>query len=214
MTKIILIRHGESEANLKDIFAGHLDVGLTERGLEQAKLTAEYVANTYKVDVAYSSDLQRAFVTGRTIVERLGMEITPTKQLREIEAGAWDGMIFGEIENAYPDDFKAWVTDIGNARCTDGESVVELQSRVMAELNRIADENDGKTVLAATHATVIRVALASIEHDGDITKMYNTPWVTNASVSVVERNNGKWRITTVSEDKHLAGLVTALPDSV
>lgn len=214
MTKIILIRHGESEANQKDIFAGHLDAKLTEKGLAQARLTAEYVANNYKVDVAYASDLQRAFVTGKTIAERLGLEIIPTKQLREIEAGKWDGMVFGEIEKVFPEDFRAWVTDIGNARCTGGESVTELQRRVMAELNRIADENEGKTVLVATHATVIRVALASIDYDGDITQMYNTPWVTNASASTIERKDGKWTKLTVSEDKHLAGLVTALPDSI
>lgn len=214
MTRILLVRHGESEANQRDIFAGHLDVNLSEKGLEQACLTAEYVANTYKVDKAYSSDLKRAFMTGKTIADRLGMDITPTKEMREIEAGKWDGMVFDDIVKVYPDDFNRWTSDIGKARCTDGESVVELQARVMRELNRIADENEGKTVLVASHATPIRVAVTSVEYDGDITNMNSVPWVSNASVSVIEKDNGKWRVVSLSEDKHLASLRTALPESV
>lgn len=214
MTRILLVRHGESEANQKDIFAGHLDAKLTGKGLEQAKLTAEYVAKTYKVDVAYASDLQRAFVTGKTIADRVGIPITPTKQMREIEAGKWDGMVFGDIVKVYPEDFGMWTTDIGKARCTEGESVKELAVRVMNELNRIADENEGKTVLLASHATPIRVAIASIEYNGDISFMNMVPWVSNASVSVIERENGKWKVASLSEDKHLATLRTALPDDV
>lgn len=214
MTRILLIRHGESEANQKDIFAGHLDVALSEKGLEQARLTAEYVANTYKVDKVYSSDLKRAFLTGKTIADRLGLDITPTKEMREVQAGKWDGMVFNEIVKVYPDDFKRWTSDIGNARCTDGESVMELAERVMKELNRIADENEGKTVLVASHATPIRVAVTSVEHKGDITLMNSVPWVSNASVSVLEKDKGDWRVVSLSEDKHLASLRTALPDNV
>lgn len=214
MTRILLVRHGESEANQRDIFAGHLDVKLTEKGLEQAKLTAEYVAANYKVDKVYGSDLQRAFVTGKTIADRLGLDITPTKEMREVKAGKWDGMVFDDIVKVYPDDFNCWTSDIGKARCTDGESVVELQARVMRELNRIADENEGKTVLVASHATPIRVAVTSVEYDGDITNMNSVPWVSNASVSVIEKDNGKWRVVSLSEDKHLAALRTALPDNV
>lgn len=212
--RILLVRHGESEANKIDVFAGHLDVRLTERGLSQARLTAEYVAENYKVDKVYASDLQRAFVTGKTIADRLGLDITPTKEMREVEAGKWDGMVFGDIVKVYPEDFNRWTTDIGKARCTDGESVVELQTRVMRELNRIADENEGKTVLVASHATPIRVVIASVTYDGDITLMNQVPWVSNASVSVIEREDGKWRVVSLSEDKHLASLRTALPDDV
>ncbi len=214
MTRILLVRHGESEANQKDIFAGHLDAKLTEKGLEQAKLTAEYIAETYKADKAYASDLQRAFVTGKTIADRLGLEITPTKQMREIEAGKWDGMVFDDIVKVYPEDFGKWTTDIGNACCTDGESVAELAKRIMKELNRIADENEGRTVLVASHATPIRVAVTSIKYDGDITLMNTVPWVSNASVSIIEKDNGKWSIVSLSEDKHLESLRTALPDNV
>lgn len=214
MTRFLLVRHGESEANQRDIFAGHLDAKLTEKGLEQARLTAEYVAGKYKVDRAYASDLQRAFMTGKTIADRLGLDIIADRELREIEAGKWDGMVFDDIVKVYPEDFGKWTTDIGKARCTDGESVTELEARVMKALNRIADENEGRTVLVASHATPIRVAVASIKHNGDITLMNSVPWVSNASVSVIERENGAWRIVSLSEDGHLSSLRTALPDNV
>lgn len=213
MTRIILIRHGESEANQRDIFAGHLDAALTERGLEQARLTAEYVAQNHKVDKVYASDLQRAFVTGKTVADRLGLGITPDPQFREIAAGKWDGMVFDDIIKVYPDDFNRWIQDIGNACCTDGESVVQLHNRVTEALNRVADENDGMTVVIASHATPIRVMLNMVINN-DVRRMNEVPWVSNASVSVIEKGNGKWSVISVSEDKHLSGLRTALPDSL
>ena len=69
MTKIILIRHGESEANRDNIFAGHLDVDLQEYGLKQAQKTAEYVLEKYQVSRVYSSDLKRAYKTGRCVAD-------------------------------------------------------------------------------------------------------------------------------------------------
>ena len=62
MTTVIVIRHGESEANRQGIFAGQINPDLLERGVEQAKLTAQYVADTYHVDAVYASDLQRALL--------------------------------------------------------------------------------------------------------------------------------------------------------
>ena len=64
MTTLILVRHGQSESNLKHIFCGQTDVKLTEKGHAQAKKTAEYIIKNYKIDKIYSSDLQRAYDTG------------------------------------------------------------------------------------------------------------------------------------------------------
>ena len=63
MTTLLLIRHGQSQANLTRCFAGHLDAPLTQLGQQQAACTAEFVANAYSVDAVYGSDLLRAFDT-------------------------------------------------------------------------------------------------------------------------------------------------------
>ena len=82
----------------------------------------------------------------------------------------------------------------------------------MAALTDIAKENDGETVVVATHATPIRAAQTVIQH-GDIGHMKNVPWVSNGSVTVLEFN-GEWRCASVSEDHHLGAYKTVFPANV
>ena len=133
--------------------------------------------------------------------------------MREIRAGKWEGVQFDEICKNYPEDYQIWRENIGHARCTGGESTEELCQRVMAELCRIAAENDGKTVAIATHATPIRVSQCFIAH-GSIEKMQDVPWSTNASITIYRYCDGKWSIVGTSIDEHLAGSQTALPPNV
>lgn len=213
MVTLILVRHGESKANHERIFAGHYDAELQDRGLEQAKKTAEYLSANYKIDKVYASDLKRAFATGKCIADLAGVEIIPSKNLREIRAGKWDGMKFDDISKIYAEEYAVWRNDIGRAQATEGESVAELSRRVMDELTKIAKENDGKTIAIATHATPIRAVQSLVQTNG-LEKMKDIPWVSNASVSVLEYCDGKWSFKSVSEDEHLGELRTTLPKSV
>ena len=79
MTTIILVRHAESDANGSGFFAGQLDIPLSDRGREQARRTANYMAKTYQVDKIYSSDLSRAYDTAKPIAEMFGLEIEKEK---------------------------------------------------------------------------------------------------------------------------------------
>ena len=213
MTTVILIRHGESEANREDIFAGHLNVDLMPKGVEQAQKTAQYIVENYTVDKIYASDLKRAYKTGKTLADKLGMEIIVDKRFREIDAGEWDGIKFNELGDKYAEDFRIWRDDIANAKCTGGESVEDLRKRVFGAATEVAENNDGKTVVIATHATPIRVMQTYVQM-GSLEKMNDIPWVSNASVSVFEYDNGKWTCKAVSMDKHLGDLVTVLPSNV
>ena len=213
MTRLILVRHGESCANRQKIFAGNYNADLEERGILQAKKTAEYIKNNFKVDVLYASDLKRAFKTGECLGEALGLEVIPCKGIREINAGLWDGMYFDEIEEKYAESYSIWRNDIGKAQTPEGESVEGMKKRIMKAFTEIAEENDGKTVLCATHATPIRI-MQSVVQTGGIENMKDIPWVSNASVSVFEYDNGKWTVVLISEDSHLADLLTRLPANV
>lgn len=207
MTRIIVVRHGESAANNGGTIAGQMDVDLSELGLKQAELVAKYIAKNYKVDKIYSSDLQRAYKTALAIGKALNMDIVKTRSLREIYAGIWEGMKYSDIKEIYADDYKVWTEDIGKCRPTGGESAKELGDRVMAELNKIKDENENKTVVAVTHATVIRAAQTIIEL-GNIERMQEVDFVSNASVNILEFDNGKWEVKATSIDSYLADMRT------
>lgn len=212
MTTLLLIRHGESEANHQRIFAGQINPDLQPDGLLQAELTAKYIAGKYKVDKVYASDLIRAYKTGKALAELLGMEVVPDKKLREINAGEWEGKHFSDLPNLYPEDFYVWLHDMGHAHPTGGESVRELGDRIMAELTKIAEENDGKTVAVATHATPIR-AVQSILETGSVDAMSKISYVSNASVTELGYD-GEWKLVSVGTDEHLGAMRTALPSNV
>ena len=213
MTRILLIRHGESRANREDVFSGHYDVELEEKGKTQAIQTAKYLARTYQIDKVYASDLKRAYATGNTVAELLGLEVIPNPALREIDGGKWEEVKFADLPKLYPEDYQTWMEDIGRVRCTGGESIEELANRVYKAVLEIAKENDGKTVVVATHASPIR-ALQSVIQTGGIEKMQQIPWVSNASVSELEYKAGKWKYIKIGYDAHLEGICSVLPEDI
>lgn len=213
MTTLLLIRHGQSAANVDGLFAGHLDSPLSPLGERQAKATADFILENFAIDRVYSSDLQRAYTTAAAVATRLALPITPCAALREISAGAWEGQPYTTLKTRYAADYGRWLTDIGNAVCTNGESVRDLAARVWRAVQAIAAENDGKTVLLATHATPIRSLQCRLQ-GLPLSEMHTVPWVSNASVSVVEARDGAFSLKAVSLDAHLAELRSALPKTV
>ena len=208
MTDIYLVRHGQSETNVVDIFAGHLDSPLCETGKKQAELLKNYFKNI-KIDKIYSSDLSRAYNTILPTAKEHGLEIIKRKELREIYAGEWEGATFDLLIGKYEKDYSLWRTDVSKAFFTGGESVPELAERIKNEFDEIAKTNDGKAVVIATHATPVR-ALISLIQTGGLDGMQSLGWVPNASVSHIIYENGKFDFLTVAETDHLEGLTTNL----
>ena len=213
MTKLLVIRHGQSVSNLEGYFTGHMNTALTDQGRTQAEITANYIASNHKVDAVYSSDLDRAYETGKAVADKLSLPIHKCSDLREIYAGKWEGMYFSELPKVFPETYAQWCTDAGNATPDGGESVAALMDRVIAAIKRIAEENEGKTVVIASHGTPIRVLQCYCE-DKPLALMKQVPWVTNASVSTVIYENGALTMPVVSYDSHLGELVSKLPSNV
>ena len=212
-TTLIFVRHGESEANEKGIFAGHLDMALSARGQQQAIWTARHIAENFSVDAIYSSDLQRAYHTALPIGQLCGVEIVKSPQLREIFAGEWEGLSFQKLQERYGDSYRVWREDIGRAHPEKGESVEALSNRIWESVQEIAHKQQGKTVVIATHATPIRTLLCRLQGLG-VDQMKQVGWVSNASITVVRTKGNQWRLEQVGADTHLAGLKTHLPANV
>src|SRR5512142_3325277 len=102
MTKLLLVRHGESEFNHAGRFAGFSDVDLTDTGRWQVERLRERIAEE-KIDAVYSSDLKRAVRTAEIAMEGRGIPITTCAEVREINYGEVDGLPFSEIKARYPD---------------------------------------------------------------------------------------------------------------
>ena len=206
MVHLIIVRHGNSIGNFKRIFIGQTDWGLSELGEEQVKRTTEYLKQ-FSIDEIYSSDLCRAYNTVLPTAERLGLEIHKREGLREIYAGEWEGKPFTKIAEKFPDTYWTFQNDIGNAHPDSGEKISDVFDRIKKTIEDILAENDGKTVLIGTHATVIRV-MNCLWHGDGLENLQQYDWVSNAAVCHVDYENGEYKVIEYGHDAHLEGIIT------
>lgn len=212
-TRLYFIRHGESISNLSTQFAGSLDMPLTEKGLTQTKVTAEYL-KAVPFTAVYASDLSRAYATGQAVAISQNIPLYPCGDLREIFAGAWEGESYADLEQSFPESYGIWRTQIGLAKCPGGESVAQLQKRVRECVENIVRNHPGETVCIATHATPIRV-MECIWTGTPLAQMHTIPWVSNASVTVAEYDrNANGILLERDLHRHLGDLHTVLAKNV
>lgn len=213
-----MVRHGQSIANLEERFAGYSNFDLTDLGRSQAELAARYLHDIMreKLDKIYSSDLLRAHNTAVPFSNIYGLPINDTEDLREIYAGEWESLTFTEIMERYTEDRSTWINDFSNARCTGGESTRELYRRIVATVTKIARENDGKTILLASHATPIR-AIDCYSRGWGEERIGDVKFVRNSAISIFEYDETKNTISPVlvgATDHLCEELITALPKTV
>ncbi len=212
MTTFYLIRHGESEANFARIFTGSSNFNLTKTGLLQAQMAAEYLKDK-DVDFVFASPLNRAYNTGKTIADSLNVPIYTDDGLKEINAGIWEGRKFDDLETEFADTYHTWRNDIGKARPNGGEAVAELYDRVVETIACIAKENEGKTIVIATHATPIRAFGGYVSGIGK-ENLKDMPWSGNASITTVKYDGNEFFDLEYGYIGHLGDIATGLPSNV
>ncbi len=204
MTKIILIRHGQSLGNATKTILGHTDLDLSELGYKQAAVTAEHLKNE-NIDIIYSSDLKRAYNTAVPHAKIRNLEVITSKYLREIYVGAWENMKTEDIiekwgREAIEND---WLGNFGTFTFPDGESILDGGRRFYREVLRICYENEGKTILITAHAAVIRSFWAIISGILPENVAKELPFSTNASYSIAHFDGEKIVPIKYSQDEHL-----------
>ena len=161
MSRILLVRHGETKLNSTHRFQGQIDVELGEDGLRQIEKIRDRLA-THSIAAVYSSDLQRALVTAETIASRHELEVITCPELREINFGECEGLTFEEICQLYPEMSELWSDWNSQMRFPGGESVDELSTRVSKCLNRLEKHTPEQTILIVSHSTPLRLILCSL----------------------------------------------------
>ena len=204
VTRLYLIRHGQSAGNAEGRFGGHSPSPLSELGLHQAELTAQSLAKE-KISAIYSSDLVRAMQTAEPLAKSLDLEIIATSDFRERHVGVLEGLTFDEAKNQYPSDYYALVNrKIGHV-ITDGESYRQLLNRTNKALRKILREHLGQKVVVFSHTGAI--CFMTLQLLGAIhRKTYNPPWLvtSNCGINRFEfRGRNNTRLLSVNDTRHL-----------
>ncbi|GAA4219481.1 putative phosphoglycerate mutase [Streptosporangium album] len=158
-TTLLLLRHGETPLSAERRFSGLGDPELTANGITQAEAVAARLSREpYGIQVVVSSPLRRARATAEIVATRLGLEVAVEEGLRETDFGDWEGYTFTEIQRRWPDELAAWLAD-PSAAPPGGESFEVAARRVQATGDRLVERYEGRTVLAVSHVTPIKMLL-------------------------------------------------------
>ena len=160
-TRLLLVRHGEITTSREWRYVGHLDVDLTETGVEQMKRIGERLKNE-RVDVLLSSDLQRTRKGAEIIGTMIGAKPQPNAAFREINLGEWEGLTRDEIVAQFPVDFEERSQNLPYFRIRNGESFADLQDRVIRQIETVLEEYKGKNIALIAHGGVNRVIITHV----------------------------------------------------
>ncbi|MGE5632515.1 MAG: histidine phosphatase family protein [Caulobacteraceae bacterium] len=201
MTKLYLVRHGQTEWNKISKVQGRTDIELSETGVRQAKLLARRLSGE-AIDVIYSSSLKRALKTAETIAEyKKECRINKSEKYQEICLGPWEGMTINDIKEQYSEHFRIYREDPANFLLPGAETFLELSERTYSSIMDIVRQHHGKNILLVSHGTAIKAAIIRIL-DLDI-KNYTKFRIDNASITTISFNEGVPAIVSLNDTCHL-----------
>ena len=157
-TRLLLLRHGQTELSVQRRYSGRGNPELTEVGRSQAADAARYLAQKGGIAAVISSPLHRAHATATAAADALGLNVVIDENLTETDFGEWEGLTFPEAAKSHPDVHGRWLRDTSLA-APGGESFDEVGQRVRRARDRIVAEYPGATVLVVSHVTPIKTLL-------------------------------------------------------
>ena len=159
MTRIVLVRHGQTAWNREARFRGQSDPELDPFGLEQAEATGRYVAARWPVVAVYTSPLQRALRTAEAIARAQGLDAQPLAGLLDIHFGECQGLRFEEVRQRNPDLVRAWEEAPHTVHFPGGESLDDVRERILAGLTDVVGRFPAQSVALVSHTVANRVLL-------------------------------------------------------
>ncbi len=200
MTRLIIVRHGQTLWNLERKYQGHSDIALTDNGRRQAEAVAARLA-TEKIDSVYASDLSRAYKTAQCIADKHNLPVSLVPALREIKFGDWEGLTYEQITAQWPGMLgKLWSTP-DELQIPGGESFQQLKERAYTAVEKIVTDHPEQTVAIVAHGGTIGTILCAM-----LDIHLNHVWSIrqdNTAVNIIEYYEGRPTITLLNCVRHL-----------
>lgn len=199
--KILVIRHGESEADLLDVHEGRADFALTERGHRQAEAMADYVAENYNISKIYASTLTRAKQTAGHLSDKTEVPVVFDEDLMEFNNGLLAGLPRAVVREKYPE-----VSDLPIDKAVyEQESQVEFRQRAENALSRILSEAEpDETIAVVSHGGMINQLYRSFFNmPVDCIYFFNTA---DTGIHIWSFSDRERRVIKANFDEHIKGI--------
>jgi broad specificity phosphatase PhoE len=181
ITRLIVVRHGETDFTSEKRYCGFSDPRLNARGRKQAERVGARLQD-FAIDRVYASDLARAYETAK-IACPLSSAVR-SADFREMDFGKIEGLTYADCLKQYPDIYSRWLADPQNVVLPDGESWHEFFRRIMRGLSELLSMHQQETIALFTHSGPIRVVLCQIKN-GPATEFW-TLSQDNGAINIVD----------------------------
>ncbi|MDD4899483.1 MAG: histidine phosphatase family protein [Candidatus Omnitrophica bacterium] len=177
-TKLIFIRHGQTDWNAKMIYCGSSDVCLSQKGKTQARKLKK-VFRGQQIDKIYCSNKKRALETAKIIFGK--EKIVELEDLREMHFGVFEGLSYEQIQQKYPKVYKKWLHEPFTVTIPKGENLKDFKKRILRAVRKIMRAEKDKTVAVVCHGGVIGIFLSHLNKTKDFWKYVPS----SASVTII-----------------------------
>lgn len=202
MTRLYLIRHAEAEGNLYRVAHGHCNGLITNyRGYQQIDALRERFRKV-DIDAVYSSDLYRTQITARAIWLPKALPLHLEPAFREICMGEWEDHTWHELNVKYPEEMYNFNRRADLWRVPGAETAQQVVDRFIPALERVARAHEGGTAAVFSHGMALRTVLGVLQGQ-TLAEVGQTPHGDNTAVSLLEWENGTFRVVYRDDNSHL-----------
>ena len=204
MSRIYLIRHGETEWNKMQRSQGcSNDIPLSGEGIKQAEAVSERLKDE-KIDLFFSSHLIRANKTAEIIAKPHNKDVHIFEEFKEMNFGCWEGLCFDEIKKNHTEALKVWRETPQLAKIPMAESIVGLRERSIGKLLQILKDNPDKNILIVSHGVTIKTMITSIMGI-ELSNLHKISQ-DNTAVNIFDYKNGAFYTQLINDTCHLKGI--------
>ena len=207
MTRIILVRHGQTAWNREERFRGHADIPLDETGFAQAEAVAKRVAMQWKPDVIYAGPLSRTIQTAEPTARYFNLPVQIEPGLIDVDCGEWQSLTPEEASQRWPTEFDAYLHSPIVFQFPGGESLEHARLRAIRRVTELANVHYGRTIMLVSHTALNRLILLSVL-EMDASGFWKIRQDTCA-INSFELENERFVLDLLNETSHLLAISSA-----
>jgi broad specificity phosphatase PhoE len=200
LTKLYLIRHGETEWNLEKRMQGHKDSPLTLHDTQQAGWLAEALDGV-QIDAIYSSTSGRAITTAEIVRKDRQIDILASDIWKEMHLGEWEGRVAQELQLEFPDQYDYFWHEPHRFEPIGGETFEQLRERVLPGLEVLLEQHQGVTVCVVTHTVTLKIIMAYLDQL-PLAALWNSTYLHPACLCYIEFVDKKPKIVLHGDTSH------------
>jgi broad specificity phosphatase PhoE len=200
MTKVYVVRHGQTAWNLEEVFRGRMDIPLDETGKKEVHLAGEALKDE-TIHAVYSSPLSRSMETSENIAKFQNIPVTPLEAIIDISYGEWEGVQLAEVQKKYPELYDQWLKRPHTITFPGGESLEGVRTRVMDAIDHLVEKHQNENIALVAHRVpnkVICCSLIGIDNSNFWRIQQDT-----ASTNLFVYKSGQWIVSYLNDTSYL-----------